>query len=72
MGHDPKLLGYFSEVTETLRDEPPGFQAMVGLQAAMIVARTRSLRQCLLEAESSTDEKMVRHAISAMLGFDTA
>jgi AraC-like DNA-binding protein len=66
VGHDRTLLGYFSEIIETIQAEPPGFQALIGLQSTMAIARMRSLRQGLLEAGNPSDQKMVREAILAM------
>ncbi|MDB6076753.1 MAG: araC 2 [Akkermansiaceae bacterium] len=66
VGHDDTLMSYLSEIIATIHAEPPGFQALIGLQSVMVVARLRSLRLDQLESRHLTGEKMVRQAILAM------
>lgn len=66
VGHDDSLMNYFSEIIATMQAEPPGFQALIGLQSVMVVARLRSLKLDQQEARNLTGEKMVRQVILTM------
>lgn len=65
-GHDSMLLSSFNEVIETIGAQPPGFQALVGIQSVMIIAKIRSLAQTLRDAGDPGDAVMVRKAILVM------
>jgi len=66
VGHDDALLRGFHEVMETIEAEPPGFQAVIGMQCLVLVARLCSLLQKARELGASSGERIVRQAILLM------
>ena len=66
VGHDPALLECFTSILETIQNEPPGYQAIIGLQCVTIIARIRSRQQMARDRLNPSDEKLVRQAIFLM------
>ncbi|MDB6079919.1 MAG: araC 2, partial [Akkermansiaceae bacterium] len=66
VGHDEGLLKCFHEVIETIREEPPGFQAIIGMQTLVLLARLNSLLQKARESGATSGERIVRQAILLM------
>ena len=66
VGHDEALLREFLSILETSGKELPGFQAVAGAQALVIVAMIRSLAKIAREKGATTRGKLVRHSIVLM------
>lgn len=66
VGHDPALLECFTSILETIQNEPPGYQAIIGLQSVTILARIKSRQQLVQGQHSPSEEKIVRQAILRM------
>lgn len=67
VGHDDGLLGTFREILSTILAEPPGYQAVIGLQSLVIVSRIRSLMLQSTSGGCTAEQKMIRHSIHLML-----
>lgn len=66
VGHDEALLRAFHETMEAIQEEAPGFQAIIGMQCLVLVARLASLMQSARERGASNGERIVRQAILLM------
>ncbi|RYD42519.1 MAG: hypothetical protein EOP85_11165, partial [Verrucomicrobiaceae bacterium] len=66
VGHNPAFLECFTSILDTIQAEPPGYQAIIGLQSVTIVAWIRSLRQLVRDRKNPSNEKLVSQAILLM------
>jgi AraC-like DNA-binding protein len=66
VGHDDALLRCFLDIMETIRLEPPCFQAIVGMQSMVLLAQLRSLLQKVREQGATSSERIARQSIVLM------
>lgn len=62
VGHDDALLRCFLDIADTIRQEAPGFEAIIAMRSVEIVARIRSLMKLSGSSGLTAAERMVRQA----------
>lgn len=62
VGHDDGLLRCFLNIADTIRQESPGFEAIIAMRALEIVARIRSLLKIAASEGTTVAEKFVKQS----------
>jgi AraC-like DNA-binding protein len=62
VGHDDPLLRCFLNIADTIREDAPGFEAIVAMRSLEIVARIRSLMKISCTRGVTSPQKLVKHA----------
>ena len=62
VGHDDALLRCFLNIADTIKQENPGFEAIIAMRSVEIVARIRSLMKLSSSSGVTSPERLVRQA----------
>jgi AraC-like DNA-binding protein len=66
VGLDEPLLRCFLNIADTIQQEAPGFEPIIGLRSVEIVARVRSLLKAANSHGLTDGEKLVKHTLVRM------
>jgi AraC-like DNA-binding protein len=66
VGLDEPLLRCFLDIADTIEEEAPGFEPIIGLRSVEIVARIRSLLQASHSPGTTDADKLVKHTLVRM------